>query len=81
MLVSHARTIANTAAVDGTYESTLKALKDANGGPRVIFPLHLGNVTTSIIKFTPGVNITKLTPVTACWPCILQMAGMQIVHS
>ena len=50
MLDSHARTIAETATADGTYESTLRALTDAYGRPRVIFPLHLGNIATSITK-------------------------------
>ena len=47
---SHARMIAETAAADGTYESTLKALKEAFGRPRVIFPLHLGSVATTNLK-------------------------------
>ena len=42
--------IAETAAEDGTYESTLKALKEAFSQPTVIFPLHLGNIVTTNLK-------------------------------
>ena len=50
MLDSHAWTIAETATVDGTYESTLRALTNTYGRSQVIFLLHLGNIATSITK-------------------------------
>ena len=57
---SHTRMIAETTAADGTYESTLKALKEAFGQPRVIFPLHLGSVATTNFKLIAYTNTGML---------------------